>query len=347
MRTFLLSLAALCCASFQAPPAPNAAAPTFEAAQALKQKADYAGAAAAFDAFALANAGTPRGVEALVEKGVCLFSLGRAQQKNLRNTERSTATLTSALAVFQGVVEAHGSDPSAGRAQYMKGSAQLFLGDIAAAESEYGKGFERFRADVKYAPKSLERRAAMRRHLLRSSESTADLRMYLQLFPASDAGDKASVERYLELATLSGAKAPALHATSWIQGDPTTLDALHGDVVVLYFFATWCENCEKARPFVLDLFARTEPHGVRWIGLVDKTQGQTPESVRAFLATKELRFPVVQDDGTNAKRERATKIPHMVVIDRGGRVRWSDNPQNLQDATIDLLLAEDPSAPVK
>lgn len=347
MRTFLLSLAALVCASFQAPPPSGAAAPTFEAAQALKQKADYAGAAAAFDAFARAHAGTPRAVEAQVEKGVCLFSLGRAQQKLLRNTEESTATLTSALAVFQGVVDAHATDPSAGRAQYMKGSAQLFLGDIAAAELEYGKGFERFRADAKYAPKSLERRAAMRRHLLRSSESAADLRMYLQLFPASDAGDKGSVERYLELAALSGAKAPALAAGTWVQGEPTTLDALQGEVVVLYFFATWCDNCEKARPFLLDVFARTEPHGVRWIGLVDQSQGQTPESVRTFLATKGLRFPVLQDDGTNARRERATKIPHLVLIDRAGRVRWSDNPQNLQDATIELLLAEDPSAPVK
>lgn len=347
MRSILLSLVALCCASFQAPPAQAPAAPTFEAARALKEKADYAGAAAAFDAFARANAGTPRGVEAQVEKGVCLFSLGRAQQERLRNTKTSTETLGAALAVFQGVVEAHASDPSAGRAQYMKGSTQLFLGDIAAAEAEYGKGFERFRADAKYAPKSLERRAAMRRHLLRGVEATADLRAYLQLFPKADAGDKATVERYLELAALTGSKAPELNATSWIQGSPTTLDGLAGEVVVLYFFATWCENCEKARPFLLDVFARTEPHGVRWIGIVDRSQGQTPESVRAFAATKGIPFPVVQDDGTNSKRQRVTKIPHLVVIDRAGRVRWSDNPQNLQDATIDLVLAEDPSAPVK
>jgi hypothetical protein len=31
-----------------------------------------------------------------------------------------------------------------------------------------------------------------------------------------------------------------------------------------------------------------------------------------------------------------------VLIDRLGRVRWHDNPANLQDATLELLLGEDP-----
>jgi hypothetical protein len=37
-------------------------------------------------------------------------------------------------------------------------------------------------------------------------------------------------------------------------------------------------------------------------------------------------------------------IPDMILIDRLGRVRWHDNASNLQDATIEALLVEDPAA---
>jgi hypothetical protein len=33
------------------------------------------------------------------------------------------------------------------------------------------------------------------------------------------------------------------------------------------------------------------------------------------------------------------------LIDRAGRVRWNDNPNNLMDSTIEKLLTEDPAQP--
>ena len=113
--------------------------------------------------------------------------------------------------------------------------------------------------------------------------------------------------------------------------------------MLVYFLATWCDNCEKARPQVLELMRR---HGgnLKVVGVIDDQRGQTLESVRAWLPTRGYSFPVMHDIGQKAMREwQSAKIPDMVLLDRAGRVRWHDNALNLQDATIERLLMEDPN----
>ena len=67
--------------------------------------------------------------------------------------------------------------------------------------------------------------------------------------------------------------------------------------------------------------------------------------VRAWLPTKGFTLPVMYDVGQVTMRAyQANRIPDMILIDRLGRVRWHDNASNLQDATIEALLVEDPAA---
>jgi len=340
------------CASFSAsqtptptPAPPQAVSPadsTWVAAHDLKKKADYEKAGRAFAAYAQGFPGTPRGIEALVEEGVCHFSLGRARQRLQQNNQDSMSAFGLADARFRTVVEEHATSAVAGRAQYMRGTVAMFSGDLVLAEREYGTGLERFALDAKYLPKSLERRAAVRRHLLKTADGRTDLARYAREFPKGE--DAEAVKRYLSMMELFDKPVPELFSGAWVQGDATTLANLRGDVVVIYFFATWCENCEKARPFLLDLAKRFEPMGVRWIGIVDHSQGQTPESVRAFLGSNAIHFPVYMDEGRTTTTVRGQKIPDVVLLDREGRIRWHDNPANLQDATIELLLTEDPAA---
>jgi len=327
------------------PAPPRAVAPAdaaWAAAHELKKKADYEKAARAFATYAQDFPGTPLGIEALVEEGVCHFSLGRSRQRLQQNNQDSMSLFGLADARFRTVVEQHTTSAVAGRAQYMRGTVAMFSGDLLLAEREYGTGLERFASDVKYLPKSLERRAAVRRHLLKTADARTDLARYSREFPKGE--DVEAVKRYLSMMELFDRPVPELTTGAWVQGDATTLAQLHGDVVVLYFFATWCENCEKIRPFLLDLAKRFEPMGVRWIGVVDHSKGQTPDSVRAFLAANSIHFPVYMDQGATTRTVRGQKIPDLVLLDRAGRMRWHDNPANLQDATLELLLTEDPAA---
>lgn len=327
-------------------PAPSAADPAadaaWNAAHELKKKADYETAGAAFGAYARDFPGTLRAVEAIVEEGVCFFSTGRAQQRLQQNTQESLSAFGRAAERFALVVDQHATSAVAGRAQYMRGTVALFSGDLALAEREYGVAIDKHASDAKYLPKSVERRAAVRRHMLRTADARADLSRYAREFPKGE--DAESVKRYLSMMELFDKPAPELRPESWVQGDAQTLAGLRGEVVVLYFFASWCENCEKARPFLLDLHARFEAMGVRWIGVTDHSKGQTLEGLRAFCAEKGIRFPVMMDNGGTSVALRGQKLPDVVLLDRLGRVRWHDNPANLQDATLELLLTEDPAA---
>lgn len=334
-------------------PAPVAAAPAndaaWDAAQALKRKASYADAARAFEAWAQANAGQPRVGEALTEAGVCWFSLGRSQLKLLRPTKESTASFDSALATFDRVL-ALGATPYGARAQYMRGSVKFFAGDMPGADLEYGKVLDAWKTDAKYVPKALERRAMARRNRLATQDALADLVRYQREFPQGE--EIESVRMYQRYLGQFERPAPPLVPEGWIQGDPVTLASFKGDVVLVYFFASWCENCENVRPFVLDLAARFEPMGVHFVGVVTHSKGQTIDSVRGFLAEKQIRFPVMMDasDPRSAEAGVTTlsygsgKYPDVALIDRAGRLRWHDNPNNLPDSTIEALLLEDPQA---
>jgi peroxiredoxin len=225
----------------------------------------------------------------------------------------------------------------------MRGWVKYTLEDEAGADAEFGTVLDKWKSDPKYVPKALERRAVVRRSQLQTAAAIADLQRYAKEYPKGD--EIESVKRYLQYCERFEKPAPPLATEAWIQGDPMTLDAFRGDIVVLYFFATWCENCEAVRPAMLDLFGRYEPMGVHFIGIVDHSKGQTLESVQAFLQPKGIRFPVMMDSASKTiGAYMGTKLPDVVILDRAGRVRWHDNPNNLHDATLELLLVEDPAA---
>lgn len=310
----------------------------------LKVKSKSAEAAAAFDAFAQAHPTSAHANEALVEAGVNWFVIGKSKQLLHRNTPDAVQAFNTALARFGRVVAERAQDPVAGRAQFMCGSTHLTMGELAQSEKDFSVAIEKYPNDKKYFGKSLERRAAARRALLKSDLALADLKRY-----QSELGDRGedieSVKRFLGYARMFGKPAPPLDVESWIQGAPTTLEKLRGDVVVLYFFATWCPVCAREREHVLDIVARYEPLGVKFIGVMTHSQGTTLETARPFLAANKYEFPVIMDRGSTVNAYQSSKIPDVVLIDRAGRVRWHDNPVNLQEATLEALIIEDVAVP--
>lgn len=332
---------ALCALALLAPLSFAGEPEDWAAAMAQKQAKRGADAALAFEAIAKAYPQSARAGEALVEAGVAWFAVARGQQVLHRNPPAARESFARALGFFERVSEERPGDPSAGRAQYMCGSVQLFLGDLAAAERAYGRVLERFPADAKYAPKALERRAFVRRHRLDARGALEDLARYRRERPKGE--DAESVARELERMQAYGKPAPELVAEAWLQGEPQSLAALRGDVVAVYFFASWCESCAEEKAFVNDLHRRFEERGLRWIGVVDRQRGQTPESLRPFLAKEGYAFPVMLDRGATTTAFSATKVPELVLIDRLGRVRWHDTVANLADETLETLLTEDPA----
>jgi thiol-disulfide isomerase/thioredoxin len=320
-------------------PAPDPEADAFAAAFALKKGGRSEQAALAFEAIASKYPESPRLGEALVEAGIGWFAAGKSRQMLYRSNPQSDEAFAKARKIFARIVADRAGDPSAGRAQYMLGSTALFQGDLAGAEAEYGAVLEKFAADAKYAPKALERRAAVRRHLLQDDLALADLLLYREKYPQGEEAD--SVAQYIRLAAMNGQVAPKLDTDAWIQGEPRTLADLEGHVVALYFFATWCEKCEKELPFMLELDRRMAPAGLVLVGVLDHSKGQTNESVKKYLTENHVSFATMMDKARTRPSYYGQSIPDLVLIDKLGRVRWHDHPASLADYTLATLLGEE------
>jgi thiol-disulfide isomerase/thioredoxin len=94
---------------------------------------------------------------------------------------------------------------------------------------------------------------------------------------------------------------------------------LRGRVVVLNFWATWCEPCRAEMPALAALAQRHSPDTL--IVLAANYQESEPK-IRRYLETIRIGFPVLLDrDGAAAKAWTSRIFPTTIVIGADGRPR--------------------------
>jgi len=92
-----------------------------------------------------------------------------------------------------------------------------------------------------------------------------------------------------------------------------------GKVVVIDFFASWCEPCMRELPELEKLHRELAPAGVVFVGVnLDKER----KNVEALVKRFGLSFSVVHDpDGKVAEAYDPPKMPSTYVVDKAGIVR--------------------------
>jgi peroxiredoxin/tetratricopeptide (TPR) repeat protein len=114
------------------------------------------------------------------------------------------------------------------------------------------------------------------------------------------------------------------------------LSRLHGKIVVLNFFATWCPPCRAETPDLLTSEKRYARRGVTFVGI---DQREDAALVGAFAKAKGIRYTIALDTGGSASRRYDVRaIPSTYVIDRQGIVRYRQVDQ-LDAATLNSVLA--------
>lgn len=140
-----------------------------------------------------------------------------------------------------------------------------------------------------------------------------------------------------------GQSAPEIEAKDWLNGSPTSLKALRGQIVVLDFWAIWCGPCREELPKVRAMADRFKTQKVVVIGMHDASTW--PKELKAFAAKNKMTYRLGIDQkvdqfgfGKTADRYGVNGIPTVVVIDRDGKVASVSNDAETAQATVEKLL---------
>ena len=114
--------------------------------------------------------------------------------------------------------------------------------------------------------------------------------------------------------------APAIDLMT-IDGRPLSLQALRGKVVLVNFWATWCEPCIREMPSLQQLRDQLHADGFEVLA-VNYQEG--PARINSFIEKLQLSLPVVRDtDGSVARAWGARIFPANYLVDRAGNIRYS------------------------
>ncbi|MFN3564603.1 MAG: TlpA family protein disulfide reductase [Burkholderiaceae bacterium] len=125
----------------------------------------------------------------------------------------------------------------------------------------------------------------------------------------------------VELKPWTGAPVAPPIELNTLDGTPLALADLRGKVVVVNFWATWCEPCVEEMPSMQRL--REKLRGEPFEILAVNYQEGAPR-IRAFLQKIPVDFPIVRDtDGSVARAWNARVFPSSYVIGADGRIRYA------------------------
>ncbi len=122
-----------------------------------------------------------------------------------------------------------------------------------------------------------------------------------------------------------GEKAPDFRLKDVMTGKTVTLSEFAGKkVVMLEFWATWCDICKREMPNLVKLHNAWKPKGFELLSIV--LPAGNINDIKKIINEKKLTYPVLLD----ADLAMATKlyglagpIPLKVVIDHKGVIRYS------------------------
>jgi len=123
-----------------------------------------------------------------------------------------------------------------------------------------------------------------------------------------------------QLRPWTGGPAPQL-ALQDLEGRPHRLEDYRGKVVLINFWATWCEPCRAEMPALNKLRASLAGHPFAVLAV---NLAESEARVRRFMEQVPLDFPVLLDrDSGAAKAWKARVLPVSFVVDAEGRIRYS------------------------
>ncbi|MBY0400545.1 TlpA family protein disulfide reductase [Myxococcota bacterium] len=134
--------------------------------------------------------------------------------------------------------------------------------------------------------------------------------------PASE--EPASEEPASEAPATGGPAAAAGSDGSSTPSGSLDLASLGGRVVLVNFWATWCEPCEREMPAMQRLYARLPRDRFELVAI---SIDEEPEKIGEFVERYALSFPIALDPGKRVATAYQTMgVPESLLVDAQGRI---------------------------
>jgi thiol-disulfide isomerase/thioredoxin len=128
-----------------------------------------------------------------------------------------------------------------------------------------------------------------------------------------------------------GNNAPDFELTA-LDGTVVKGEALKGQIVVLNFWATWCQPCMTEIPELKEFAANSR---AKVVGIALDKEGRT--AVEPFVAQHKINYTVLLGDEDTFERFNGLGIPYTLVLDQSQRVlRIYRGPTTRESLEADL-----------
>ena len=147
-------------------------------------------------------------------------------------------------------------------------------------------------------------------------------------------------QEYGDIGIARGEK-PALVDVEDLEGNPVNLAQFVGEkLVLLEFWATWCENCAALMPTMIDAYARYHDR-IEYVAIAVAV-AQSRRSVRRHLEKEPVDWPTLWDGRGNAVRAfLAPTTSYIVILDTNGVVVYTGvGPDQDIEAAVRTILGE-------
>lgn len=119
-----------------------------------------------------------------------------------------------------------------------------------------------------------------------------------------------------------------------LQGKSWTLRELHGKVVLVNFWATWCPPCRKEMPDLDALYKKFKDQGLVILAIDDEDMAK----VKPFLTERPVTYTILLDPGRKANDLfHIDGIPKSFVYDREGKLVAQSIDMRTQKQFLEML----------
>lgn len=137
--------------------------------------------------------------------------------------------------------------------------------------------------------------------------------------------------------SLLGKPAPEFRRPA-MGGESVTIASSKGKVVVVKFFAKYCEPCKRTLPAIEKLHKDRAD-----IVIIGVAEDEHEAEAREVVQTYGLSFPVVHDaSNVLAARWRVRELPVTYVVDGQGNVAWVGGPERTESELVAAIESTKP-----